>query len=62
MTKGNGRVRQGVAAVLSAAVVGVVGVGAIAPETAQAAGVVVQRQQAYGTTPVVNGRERDEQR
>ncbi len=62
MSQGNGRVRRVVAAVLSAAVVGVIGVGAIAPETAQAAGVVVDRQQAYGVAQAVPSRERDEQR
>ena len=47
---------------LSAVVVGIVGVGAIAPETAQAAGVVVDRQRAYGAEQALPSRERDEQR
>ncbi len=48
---GTEQLRRGVAAVLSAAVIAILGVGAIAPETAQAAGVVVgQRAWGAGTT------------
>jgi len=62
MSQSNWGLRRGVAALLSAAVVGVVGVGAIAPETARAAGVVVERQQAYVAAEALPGRQRDEQR
>jgi hypothetical protein len=41
-------IRAGAAAVLSAAIVGIVGVAAIPAETAQAAGVVVERHPPYG--------------
>ena len=49
MTETWSRVRRNVAAVITAAVVGVVGVGVISPETAQAAGVVVEHR-TWGTS------------
>jgi hypothetical protein len=56
------RIRRIAAAGLSAVVIGIGGVGVLTPETAQAAGVVVDRHQAYGatTTKVPPVRERDE--
>jgi hypothetical protein len=42
------RIRRSIAAVVTAAAVGVVGIGAVAPETAQAAGVVVEHR-TWGT-------------
>jgi len=52
------RIMTGVAAVLSAALVGIAGVGVIAPETARAAGVVVEHR-AYGSALSTTGREQD---
>lgn len=59
MTETWSRVHRGIAAVLTAAVVAVVGVGVIAPETAQAAGVVVEHR-TWGATIANPTRERDE--
>ena len=42
------RIRRSIAAVVTAAAVGVVGIGAVAPETAQAAGVVLDHR-AWGS-------------
>jgi hypothetical protein len=47
-----GKLRRAFAAVLSAVLVGVVGISAIPLETAQAAGVVVERHQSYGAAAV----------
>jgi hypothetical protein len=56
------KVRVAAAATLSAVLVGIVGVGAIAPETAQAAGVVVDRHQPYGAaSQATPRRETDEE-
>jgi hypothetical protein len=56
------RFRRCAAAVLSAAMVGIGGVGLLTPETAQAAGVVLDRHPSYGTSTmkVPPVRERDE--
>jgi hypothetical protein len=54
-----GRIRRVCAAALSAVMVGVVGISAIPSGTAQAAGVVVERHQPFGT-PSTPPRERDD--
>lgn len=60
MTETSSRVRRNVAAVLTAALVGVAGVGIIAPETAQAAGVVVEHRTWGATTSETPTRERED--
>jgi hypothetical protein len=55
----SGKIRRAFAALVSAVLVGVVGISAIPTETAQAAGVVVERHQAFGTASMP-ARERDE--
>lgn len=59
MTETWSRVRRSVAAVLTAAVVAVVGVGVISPEAARAAGVVVEHR-TWGATTTAATRERDD--
>ena len=54
------RIRRSVAAFAGASLIAVVGVGAIAPETAQAAGVVVEHRTYGSTTPGVPTRDRDQ--
>jgi hypothetical protein len=53
-----GKIRRALGAVLSAVLVGVVGISVVPTETAQAAGVVVERHQPFGSS--APARERDE--
>jgi phosphoglycerate dehydrogenase-like enzyme len=53
------RIRRYVAAVVTAATVGIVGVGAISTETAQAAGVVVEHRTVGTATPTTPPRRND---
>ena len=59
MTETWSGVRRHVVAVITAAVVGLVGVGVISPGTVQAAGVVVEHR-TWGAATTADTRERDD--
>jgi hypothetical protein len=60
MSENTGRIPRIISAALSAALIGIVGVSAIAPETAQAAGVVVEHRTWGSSTTATPSRDDEE--